>query len=222
MEEVDHQLPEEPASGARRRPALAGAILAGGRASRLHGFPKGLLHCRPGLTIVEHLVREMRAAGVPAGAVIANDPEPYRECGLPILADVRRGMGPLGGILTGLAHFAGSCDGVLFLPCDLPAITANEIDALVDAFAAEAHAPGAAARDASRWHPLCCVVRTGIIPAVNAAIDEGERSVARLWARLGVRPVEFRDAGPFFNINCPDDVEMWLNRDELGEKRKRG
>lgn len=189
---------------------IAGAVLAGGQASRYGGIAKGLLSLSEGGTIIERMLGELRAAGVAPLAISANDAEPYRRLGLPIVSDVTPGQGPLGGIVSALTYCRERCRAVLFLPCDLPGITAAQIGALCDAFD-EGDAPLVAARtESSLWHPLCAVVDVELLPVIaeRAACRERE-PVWRFWVELGARAVDFADARTFFNVNTPAEMARW-------------
>lgn len=202
---------------------IGAAILAGGRATRYGGGHKGLLRLPDGRTIVERLNDEVAHAGIDAIAIMANEAEPYRDCGCPIVADLRPGMGPLCGIEAALDYFArGEREAVLFLPCDLPGIGATEISALKAAFekacvesktpivAARTIEPAAEKSGGFLWEPLCSIVHNGWLDEIRRAIDAGERNVGRLWRRLGAIAVDFNDPRPFMNINTPEDWEHWL------------
>ena len=187
-------------------------ILAGGRASRYGGISKGLIELTPGTTIIARIIEEIRWGGPTEIAISANNPEPYEAFGLPILADLRAGLGPVGGIEAGLSHFRNVCSGVLFMPCDLPSISRNEISALVCAFD-ESAAEVVFARDGSFVdHPLCSVVRNAALPAVSKLIDEGCRRIADLWAILGATSIQFECDTPFFNVNTPADMARWKGK----------
>lgn len=195
------------------RGRIAFALLAGGGARRFGGRPKGLLRRPDGATFVEHLLGVASAAGLAPRIIAANDPDPYRSFGVPVVGDLRPGIGPLAGIEAALAHLAGSCGGVLFLPCDLPGISSREATLLRDAFLSR-RARIVVARTADfSWHPLCSVVHIDRRGAVGEALDRGERGVGRLWEALGAEPVDFPDARPFFNVNTPEDLEAWRNRE---------
>jgi len=202
-------------------PDLAAAILAGGRASRYGGAPKGMLVLPDGRTIVERTIAETRAAGLEQVALIANDPGPYVDLGVPIIPDQRPGSGPLGGIEAALAHFAAR-RGVLVLPCDLPGIGRAEIAALLSGFGAAGRsgAPVVAQGPDGFWHPLCAVVPSALLPAVRRAIDEGRLGVHRLWRALEAVPVRFERDTPFFNVNEPEDLERWLLAEALPSGRR--
>jgi molybdopterin-guanine dinucleotide biosynthesis protein A len=187
---------------------FAAAILAGGKASRYGGAPKGLLEAAPGVSILEKTLREITAAGIKEIIILANEPGPYERFGLPIVPDIRPGIGPLGGIEAGLAHFAGRYDAVLFLPCDLPGITASEISALLSSFEA-----GASVVFAETGHffeqPLCAVVHNDLLGTISRLINEGWRKVSDVWRELGAAQVRFDDPTPFFNVNTPEDMVKW-------------
>jgi molybdopterin-guanine dinucleotide biosynthesis protein A len=201
-----------PTADARDGPAptLCAAILAGGRASRYGGRNKALLPLDGGASIIEKMLEAVRGAAIDDITIIANDPEPYRDLGLPIVSDLRPERGPLGGIESALHHHAGRCDAVLLLPCDLPDMTVEVIAALRDAFE-RAAAPVVVAETADGlWHPLCAVVSLDAMGAVGRSLDDGRHGVHRLWRELGALPVHFEDPGPFANINSPADMDRWL------------
>jgi molybdopterin-guanine dinucleotide biosynthesis protein A len=195
---------------------LAAAILTGGLASRYGGASKGLLRLPDGTTILSRAVAALRNAGLHRILLVANDQAPYRDLGLAMTSDDQPGCGPLGGIVTALRYWAGQAEGVLFLPCDLPALTASEVAALAAAFDPP-RIPLAAARTADgRWHPLCSVVHVERVATLTEALERGERSVWRLWEQLGAAPVPFTSDAPFYNVNTPDDLAEWVRRTTPG------
>lgn len=211
------------------RDRMAGAILAGGLASRYGGANKAALDLGDGRTLLEHISGELFAAGV--GEVIvcasAQAAQAARAGGLKAVPDRRPQLGPLAGIEAALAHYAGPgnepaagppgakrtveprYDATVLLACDMPGITASEIAALIDAFG-QGRAPIVVAEmpDFS-WQPLCSVVHNGILADVRAAMDAGQLGVQRLWRRLGAVGVRFADDRPFFNVNTPQDMARW-------------
>lgn len=188
---------------------IAGAILAGGAARRIGGLAKGTLKTAGGVSIVKHLINEMALAGVNDIVVIANNSEPYRDYGVEIIADIRENAGPVGGIETGLEFFAGRCNAVMFLPCDLPRISASQISVLKQAFI-ETTAPVVfAATGDFFWHPLCAVVHNGLADDISAAVDAGERKIKNIWQQLRAEKVQFDSAAAFFNINSLADMNKW-------------
>ena len=102
------------------RRACAAAILAGGRATRLHGADKG------GLVIGGRTIRDRQLDALSGlvddvfliGGPPAN-PGPGDRAGVPHVPDLLAGRGPLGGIQTAL-HHAGDAACTLIVACDLP------------------------------------------------------------------------------------------------------
>ena len=194
---------------------IVGAILAGGEARRMDHARKGLIEKAPGVTIVRYLADEMRAAGIAEVFLVANEEEPYRDTGLQVIADRRRGMGPLAGIESSLTHVAGRSDarGVMIMPCDMPCISRREMRVLADAFLAGDSRIVLAELDApQRRFPLCCVLHPDVLGDVSAALDRGECKVGHLWRDLHAAVVQFSDEETFQNLNTPEDVASWLGK----------
>jgi molybdopterin-guanine dinucleotide biosynthesis protein A len=189
-------------------PRISAAILGGGQASRYGGVPKGLLEIAPGVSIMARLIGELRAALLSEIILAANDPEPYLHLGLGIVPDLRPDLGPLGGVEAALSFYEPTGDATLFLPCDLPAITACEMVRLRQAFVASGSRLVVATTGAPQ--PLCAVVSNRLLSHVSGALDARELSVGRLWRRLGAVEVPGGDPAAFVNINCPEDLAQWL------------
>jgi len=196
---------------------LLGAILAGGRASRYGGRPKGLLEIAPGLSIIENEVRQLRRAGLSEVVLVAGEKQPYSHLGLEVIPDLRADCGPLGGIEAALAWARGRFEATLFLPCDLPGITAKEIRRLRRAFGTGGVRVAVCTVGACGFEPLCTVVHNDLLPQITLALDRGERSPGRLWRALGALEVPCPDPAAFHNVNEPADLAAWLvGRKSLG------
>ena len=190
---------------------ITGAILSGGKASRLGGVPKGLLQLRSGKTLIENLLDQMKRAGIDDVILCANDPDLYAHVGLDVVGDLRPDSGPLAGVEAALAHCAGRTDAVLFCPCDLPGMTSVQLAQLMRVFAERPEDALIVYAETSGffWHPLCALVHNDALDAIRRALEEGHRGVRRLWTQLGALAVLFEDPTPFFNINTPEDVARW-------------
>jgi molybdopterin-guanine dinucleotide biosynthesis protein A len=198
---------------------LCAAILAGGRASRYGGRPKGLLRLPDGVSIIERTIGVIQSAGIEEVLIVANDPSPYEALGHAIVRDRRPDRGPLAGIEAALHHCSERCDAVLVLPCDLPGMTAEVVAGVRDA-AIERDSPAVVSETENGfWRPLCAVVRVDALPAVTAALDEGRNGVYALWREIGATSVRFDDARPFFSVNSPEDLERWLANEDAGDHR---
>jgi molybdopterin-guanine dinucleotide biosynthesis protein A len=215
----------------QRRDRIAGAILAGGLATRYGGANKAALDLGDGRTLLEYISGELSAAGVGEMIVCASAQaaQAARAGGLTAVPDRQPQLGPLAEIEAALAHYAGlngkravepPYDATVLLACDMPGITASEISTLIDAFRRAQAAIVVAEMPDFSWQPLCSVVHNGILADVRAALDAGQLGVQRLWRRLGAVSVRFADDRPFFNVNTPEDMARW--REILGQGRKPG
>jgi molybdopterin-guanine dinucleotide biosynthesis protein A len=195
---------------------ILGAILAGGSGSRMGSAVKALLERSPGQSLLGHLLSELVQVPLEGIVVLANAPEPFRRFARPVIPDRRPGLGPLAGIEAALEHAgAGGFDGVLVLPCDLPALTAREIARLATAFRDDPRgiATASVGPGPMDLHPLCCVVHRDLLPEIRAAINDRRLAVGSLWRSLGAKPVPFDDPAPFRNVNSPADLQAW-NREQ--------
>ncbi|MFH1744070.1 MAG: molybdenum cofactor guanylyltransferase [bacterium] len=195
---------------------ILGAILAGGRSTRMNGLNKGLLERAPGTTAVEYLADEMREAGLEKSVISVNDETRYAELKIPTIPDLRPGLGPLAGVEAVLDYIIKEdrADAALFLPCDMPAITRSEIRALLDAFKERSAVVVTALirTERDKRYPICCVVHREALPRVSTALDEERLKVGQLWTDLKARDVVFYDAKPFANINTPEEYESFRKR----------
>jgi len=191
---------------------VRGAILAGGRARRMGGVPKGTLRYNGGPSVLEHLLAQTASAGIEETVIVANEPHVYGYLPCEIIPDIRQNMGPMAGIEAALQHSADRCDAVLFLPCDLPEISVDDIGALVDAYV-KPNAPVVFAETGDgRRHHLCALVATRLRARVSAAIDAGMLRVGTLWDRLGAVAAVSNNTNAFINLNSPQDVDSWRSK----------
>lgn len=192
-----------------KRLEIGGVILAGGKAHRLGGLAKGRIEVGRNVSIVERLINELKIAGICNIIISANDSTPYLNFGVEVLPDIREGIGPLGGIETGLVHFADKSDAVMFVPCDMPNITSKEMLTLIEAFM-ETEKPVVFAHTAGFFsHPLCAVVHNRLKNQISSAINDGHQKVLNIWQQFNAETVPFDDETTFFNINNFEDIDKW-------------
>jgi len=181
---------------------VLGIVLAGG-ASRRFGSPKerALL---AGRTLGERAVELLRSVTGRVG-VVGGDGTPFREMDVPVQPDMRPGLGPVGGIATGLswAEEEGR-RGILCIPCDTPLLPR----ALLAHLISTARGTGAACVLPS-GQPACAYYEVRIRDVVAAFIDGGGRSLHALVDSLPAPTVvpeeELRRFGDptviFLNVN---------------------
>ena len=165
---------------------IAGAILAGGQAVRYDGRPKGLLEAATGLSIIEQEIRQLNLAGIDEVIIVASDPEPWRNCALKTVLDLRPGLGPLAGIEAALTYYGQSHDATSFLPCDLPGITTNEISCLQAAFTDNSALVAVAVTSDFLCEPLCTIVHNDLRKTARPlrTVSAAPRNCGAIWGRL--------------------------------------
>lgn len=186
---------------------VAGAIIAGGPASRLGGVAKAFLAVG-GRTIAERQLALLRPA-LARVLVVANDPAPWASLGVEVVPDRFAQVGPLGGIHAALAA-VDDCDAVVCVAGDLPFLAPALIAALRD------RAPGAdavAPRTAAGIEPLCARYARAVFPSVRARLRAGELAVHAFlqggtvdWIEGAELAVLDPDGHSFFNVNTPEDL----------------
>ncbi|WP_312983368.1 molybdenum cofactor guanylyltransferase MobA [Atlantibacter sp.] len=184
---------------------LTGAILAGGRATRMGGQDKGLLQLN-GKPLWQHVASSLLPQ-VDCLVISANrNIEQYQQSGFSVITDTLADFpGPLAGILSVMQ--AVESDWYLFCPCDTPNIPSD----LVACLQARIHdAPAAWVNDGQRDHPTLCLINRRVAPLLAAYLASGERRVMVFLKQIGGHAVLFNDRTHCFaNVNTPDDLEQW-------------
>jgi molybdopterin-guanine dinucleotide biosynthesis protein A len=159
-----------------------------------------------GRPMIQRVIEELRQV-TPTISIIANDPE-YNRLGLPVLADLNSGIGPLEAIRVALAASLAPC--VLLVACDLPFVTAPLFEFLLDRV--EGRAAAVPLNSDGRLEPLCAVYSTEALEPVTELIRTGERKVSLLLDRVRARLIPFEDLSQltgaerfFINVNTPED-----------------
>jgi molybdopterin-guanine dinucleotide biosynthesis protein A len=120
--------------------------------------------------------------------------------------DETPGLGPLGGILSGLKAAANEACAVI--ACDVPDI---DIALLRSLARAAADFEIAVPVGPSGLHePLFAVYRRSIVPEIESLLVRGERSLLPLYETCRTAIVRFRDAGRIRNLNTREDYEDYL------------
>ena len=191
------------------RRACAAAILAGGRATRLHGADKGSLVIG-GRTILD---RQLEALSGLADDLFLVGGGPDRGAGVEHVPDLAAARGPLGGIQAAL-HRAGDAACTLIVACDLPFVSRPFLAFLLaralEADAADVVVP----RSGDRLHPLCATYNRRVREAVDRRLASGALAVQALFDEVRVDVVgpevvaTFDPEGVmFWNVNTPDEYE---------------
>lgn len=194
---------------ATRTADAAAALISGGKASRLDGRVKALIEIE-GRTILQRQL-DVLAPRFSAIAVAANDATPYRDAGLPVLADQVLDQGPLAGLASALRWCRRPY--LLALAGDMPFV-----DPRVLAMILGRRWPGVdvvAPYLGDRPQPLFTLYARGCLPVVERRLAEGKLEAAGLIRDEGlhvrrVHEAELRRIDPalrcFTNINTAADL----------------
>jgi molybdopterin-guanine dinucleotide biosynthesis protein A len=184
-----------------------GVLVAGGRATRLGGIPKGLLRIE-GEPIAARVIR-LFAALFDASLMVTNDPAPYRGLGVPIVPDLFLGKGAPGGVHAGLS--SAQSGWIFAAACDMPFLSPGPIQLLASRRAGVA---AVLPRTGGRLHPLHGLFSRACLPTLERLLTQGDPSFGELVRAVPacvVEEEEWRAADPqcraLENVNTPDDAE---------------
>lgn len=159
----------ETAAGLRRTD-MAGYILTGGKSRRMHGQDKLFLDYQ-GEAFCDHIRRALGSFPVVYLSAAPDGQKRYASLRLPVVADVLPGLGPMGGIYSGLL----SCrEPWLFVAaCDMPLIRRETVDRVTDAYLEEGDGDRVTVvRSGSRWSgpETGCTLSLGSIPGPQSPL----------------------------------------------------
>jgi len=183
----------------------AAAIIAGGRAERFGGRIKAHLEV-DGRRIIDRQLDVLRPLFSEI-AICADDATPFRDTGLPVLADELPGQGPLGGIASALVW--ASSERVFVVAGDMPFLDPRAIQLLLSR-SGDVVVPMVAGMP----DPLHAVYHKRALAAIRSRLASGRRKTAALLAdcdTIGVDESELRALDPelrfLVNVNSPSDLK---------------
>ncbi|WP_284379470.1 molybdenum cofactor guanylyltransferase MobA [Litoribrevibacter albus] len=182
---------------------IQGLILAGGQASRMGGVDKGLQ-----LWNDQWLVRYPLKAleGLCGGILISCNRNLDRYLTLvdEIVEDQASDyQGPLSGLVSAIERIRA--EWLLVSPCDTPLVTTSDFEQLLQAATQAPDHHLFALSDDEKSHPLHCLIHRSLFSEITAAFNDGERSVFRVFKRLGVIWVE-TDKAHMRNVNALEQL----------------
>ncbi len=182
------------------------AIQAGGKSQRI-GRNKPLLPLG-GKPLIEHVLSQIDGLGEEI-LITTNHPTELKYLGFRLVPDQDPGAGALNGLYTALN--AAKEAYVLVLACDMPFISRPLLEHMLKiAPLADVIVP----RPQGLYEPLQALYqRQNCLPAVKAALEEGDKRVVSFFPRVKVHAIEqavITRLDPkglsFFNVNYPKDL----------------
>ncbi len=111
------------------------------------------------------------------------------------------------GALELLGESEPDLDGVIVVACDLPALGADDLVAMIAAVRRHPDADVVVART-TRIEPACAIWRPAATGAIREFFDAGERAIHRVIEHLASVEVDV-DPAALRNINTPDDLDRY-------------
>lgn len=204
-------IPEKASEGE----SAVGVVLAGG-ASRRMGRPKASLPFGDA-TLLDWMVALMRGA-VEEVWISVPPFDPSASTGAIRAPDGVRGMipdaaayaGPLAALRAALTRLGRP---VLFVACDLPFLSVNDLRALATENLGD---EAIVLADREGPQPLAALYRPSLLPRIDRLLGEGRRAMHDLLGEIAYRSRLARTAHPgcppLANINTPEDYAQALER----------
>ncbi|MCX6570197.1 MAG: molybdenum cofactor guanylyltransferase [Candidatus Aminicenantes bacterium] len=203
--------------------AMTAIVLAGGRGRRMRADKAGL--AVGGRTLLEHVLSQLEPyfeeilvsvspgqtigleAGYEAGTRVRGKRTAIRRSLKPrVVEDETPGLGPLGGILSGLKAAANEACAVV--ACDIPDIDIPLLRSLARAAGdAEIAVP---VGPTGHFEPLFAVYRKSVVPKTEALLRSGERSIIPLFGRCRTAVLRLDDTAWLRNLNTREDYRSYL------------
>jgi molybdenum cofactor guanylyltransferase len=184
---------------------VSGIILAGGKSSR-YGSNKALVEV-DGARLIERAVRVMTAVFRQV-ILVTNAPADYAFLKLPMVEDLIKGLGPIGGIYTGLETISENAGFVV--ACDMPFLQEGLIRHMVKV---REDFDTVVPRMGWMIEPLHALYSKKCLPVIKAAIAAREYQTVKCFHKLRVKYLEREELlafdpklMSFFNINEPKDL----------------
>lgn len=180
-------------------------ILAGGDSTRF-GRDKARVELE-GIPLIVRVADSLRPVASSV-TVIADRADKYSDFDLVTIADLRPGLGPLGGIQTALAHRAEP-GWLLCASCDRIGIRTDWLQSLLAG--AGTGGDGIVAFRGELWQPLPALYHTSIISEVNKALGSGVLAPFRMFELVQSVALPL-PAGweRSLDINDPDALRQYL------------
>ena len=194
---------------------MTGIVLAGGQSKRL-GTAKALLRLgdKAFLELAVSALRPFCRRIIVVAAAAGWSLPDLGDC--TIVADETPGLGPLGGLVTGLA--VSDDEWHLTLACDLPLVRPKLLELIVrEASSGDAVVP----RSGGRLHPLLAAYARSCLAPARASLEAGRRAMRAMLDLVRVKVIEeerLREVDPelisFTNVNTWDEYQELSQREQ--------
>ena len=180
---------------------ITGIILAGGKSSRM-GTDKGflLLNNKP---FVQYSIDALKPL-VSEIIIVSDNPE-YDVFGLKRVNDITKNAGPVAGIYAGLS--ASSTEYNIVLSCDIPLISTEVLQKLINAIDADSEIILAESNGKSM--PLIAIYKKSIAETFNTFLEQDERRLRVVVNACKSKNIILENELAFttMNVNTPNELK---------------
>ncbi len=187
---------------------VTGVILAGGKSLR-YGKDKAFALFN-GIPLIKRVTSVMKQVFEEV-IIIANEDKKYLNEEIPIFKDVIKGLGPIGGILTGILNMKNYAG--FFVACDMPFLNPFLIRYMVqirNGFDVVIPKIG------KNIEPLHAIYTKRCIPFIQESISQKRYSIRSFFPNVSIRFVEEGEIKKYdpelrflININSPEDMRRF-------------
>lgn len=181
---------------------VTGIILAGGKSSRM-GKDKGLLMLN-GKPMIQYVIDRLEELGVLI-LIVANHDQ-YQQFNYPVVEDLLKEKGPLGGIYTGLQHSESEIN--IVLSCDTPYIPTKLLELLLAESTGEMIT---IPKFRNKKHPLIGVYKRETLKMIHSNVMSNQLKLMKVCSDLGAKEVSIPEALykeiHFSNINTQRELK---------------
>ena len=192
-------------------PSVSAFILAGGKSTRM-GADKAFVVLE-GRTLLARALHLARA--VTDNVCIVGSAEKFAVFA-PVVEDIFRECGPLGGIHAALQ--ASTTELNLILAVDVPFVPPGLLHYLIARAQSSPATNATVPRAGGGWQPLCAIYRREFAKTAEQALRAGRYKIDALFEEVTVQAVEERELAAagfapklFRNLNTKEDLEAALN-----------
>lgn len=202
---------------------ISAVVLSGGENRRMDGLDKAFLVVDRS-PIIENTLSLLQA-DFPEIIIVTNSPDKYVHLKAKVVEDEIKGLGPLGGIYTGLKMMSNIAG--LFVACDMPFLNADILRRLKDCFVKGVTPKKRPAclitRHQGGIEPLCSIYTRSILPLVEQCIQAGRLRLKDLLMECGQKgflDLEGNWNRVFLNLNSIDDWKKIKEKNERNGGRQ--
>jgi len=188
---------------------VTGIILAGGKSTRM-GMDKGFCALN-GKPMVQYAIDVLKQ--VCDYIIISSNNEDYELFEFPVIPDLIRDIGPMGGIYSGLKQ--SNTQDNFFISCDMPMVTVELVQHILSLKEGyDAVIP--------TWNnyqePMCAYYNKNILEKLSTLIQKGDYKLQNIIPKVNHRTVEITNKLDFYNdqlfanVNCGVDLKTLNNK----------